>query len=139
MIAIFPSYFIQVCRYASPKNLILRLFEWPLAPYLLEPGSKLVVLGMAIPPLIGNPYNGYINPYYWVDDHPLLYGNNGSLDPSTLHLTRVTFAHPRPPHGSFADSHLIIITQVASTLVTRGLVRPENQLSQGEKNSLYWG
>ena len=35
---------------------------------------------MAIPPLIGNPYNGYINPYYWVDDHPLLYGNNGSLD-----------------------------------------------------------
>ena len=20
-----------------------------------------------------NPYNGYINPYYWVDDHPLLY------------------------------------------------------------------
>ena len=28
-----------------------------------------------LPPLIGNPYNGYINPYYWVDDHPLLYGN----------------------------------------------------------------
>ena len=27
-----------------------------------------------------NPYNGYINPYYWVDDHPLLYGNSGSLD-----------------------------------------------------------
>ena len=25
-----------------------------------------------------NPYNGYINPYYWVDDHPLLYANNGS-------------------------------------------------------------
>ena len=30
-----------------------------------------------------NPYNGYINPYYWVDDHPLLYGNNASLDPGT--------------------------------------------------------
>ena len=42
------------------------------------PGSKLLVLGMVISPLIGNPYNGYINPYYWVDDHPLLYGNNGS-------------------------------------------------------------
>ena len=28
---------------------------------------------------------GYIGPYYWVDDHPLLYGNNGSLDPSTAH------------------------------------------------------
>ena len=51
--------------------------------YIYEPGSKLLVLGMVIPPLIGNPYNGYINPYYWVDDHPLLYGNNGSLDPST--------------------------------------------------------
>ena len=31
-----------------------------------------------------NPYNGYINPYYWVDDHPLLYGHNGSLDPGTF-------------------------------------------------------
>ena len=31
----------------------------------------------------GNPYNGYINPYKWVDDQPLLYGNNGSLDPGT--------------------------------------------------------
>ena len=41
------------------------------------------ILGMVIPPLIGNPYNGYINPYYWVDDHPLLYGNNESLDPGT--------------------------------------------------------
>ena len=28
-----------------------------------------VLLGMVIPPLIGilNPYNGYINPYYWVE------------------------------------------------------------------------
>ncbi len=28
-------------------------------------------------------YDGYINHYYWVDDHPLLYGNNGSLNLST--------------------------------------------------------
>ena len=41
---------------------------------------------MVIQPLIGNPCNGYINPYYWVDDHPLLYGNNGSLDPGTYEL-----------------------------------------------------
>ena len=34
-----------------------------------------------------NPSNGYINPYYWVDDHPLLYGNNGSLDPGTSENT----------------------------------------------------
>ena len=43
---------------------------------------------MVIQPLIGNPYNGYINPYYWVDDHPRLYGNNGSLDPSTYNTSR---------------------------------------------------
>ena len=49
------------------------------------PGSKKkhLVLSDGHPPSIGNPYNGYINPYYWVDDHPLLYGRNGSLDPST--------------------------------------------------------
>ena len=34
-------------------------------------------------PYIGNPYNGYINLYYWVDDHLQLQGTNGSLDPST--------------------------------------------------------
>ncbi len=47
-----------------------------------------VLLGMGdLQPLIGNPYNyEYINPYYWVDDHPLLYGNNGSLDPGTYAL-----------------------------------------------------
>ena len=38
-----------------------------------------------------NPYNGYINPYYWVDDHPLLCGNNGSLDPGTYNPCKVTF------------------------------------------------
>ena len=35
------------------------------------------------PLMTGILIHGYINPYYWVDDHPLLYGNNGSLDPST--------------------------------------------------------
>ena len=33
-----------------------------------------------IRPLLGNPYDGCINLYYWVDDHPLLEGTNGSLD-----------------------------------------------------------
>ena len=51
--------------------------------FVYVPGSKVLVLGMVIQPSIGNPDNGYINPYYWVDDHPLLYGNNGSLDPGT--------------------------------------------------------
>ena len=29
--------------------------------------SKLLRLGMVIPPSIGNPYNGHVTPYYWVD------------------------------------------------------------------------
>ena len=40
-------------------------------------------IGDGHPTFNRNPYNGYINHYYWVDDHPLLYGNNGSLDPGT--------------------------------------------------------
>ena len=55
-------------------------------------GQKSQNGGMVIPHSIGNPYIGYTNPivyywvykpYYWVNDHPLLYGSNGSLDPST--------------------------------------------------------
>ena len=47
-------------------------------------GQKLRFFGDGRPPTFNrNPYNGYINPYYWVDDHPLLYGNNRSLDPGT--------------------------------------------------------
>lgn len=34
-------------------------------------------------PTLSDRDPGYINPYYWVHDHPLSYRNNGSLDPST--------------------------------------------------------
>ena len=50
----------------------------PIVTYV--PWSKVAILGMVIPPLLRNPYNGYINPYYWVDDHPLLYGNFMGVD-----------------------------------------------------------
>ena len=43
-------------------------------------------IGDGHPTFNRNPYNGYISPYYWVDDHPLLYGNIGSLDPSTYEV-----------------------------------------------------
>ena len=43
------------------------------------PWSKLPIWEMVIPPSIGNPPNGYINRYYWVNDHPLPWGINGSL------------------------------------------------------------
>ena len=36
-------------------------------------GQKSRFFGDGKPPTFNrNPYNGYINPYYWVDDHPLL-------------------------------------------------------------------
>ena len=49
-------------------------------------------IGDGHPTLNRNPYNGYINPYYRVDDHPLLYGNNGSLDHGT-------YMNARPSQG----------------------------------------
>ncbi len=48
--------------------------------------AKSRYIGDGHPTFNRNPYNGYINPYYWVDDHPLLYGNNGSLDPGTYNM-----------------------------------------------------
>ena len=35
--------------------------------------DQLLILGMVIPPSIGNPkkWVRYVNPYYWVHDHPL--------------------------------------------------------------------
>ncbi len=58
--------------------------------------ARRVFWGMGIiPPLIGILTMGILNPYYWVDDHPLLCGNNGSLDPGTKTLNfdlDVTFA-----------------------------------------------
>ena len=50
-------------------------------------------IGDGHPTFHRNPYNWYINPYYWVDDHPLLFGNNGSLDPGTYQKTRKTLAN----------------------------------------------
>ena len=38
---------------------------------LYVPGSDhLLILGMAIPPFNRNLYIGYLNPFYWVHDHP---------------------------------------------------------------------
>ena len=75
-----------MCKYST--FLLLKCLQIKLKnPYV--PWSKVAILGMVIPPVIENPYNGYVNPYYWVDDHPLLYGNNGSLDP-IAHMDSIT-------------------------------------------------
>ena len=57
-------------------------------------------LGMVIQPFNRNPYTGYINPYYWVDDHPLLYGNNVSLDPGTHAATLHPFFYWKSQIGN---------------------------------------
>ena len=68
---------IGTCRFFEGASFIaVYIWTWLISIFYV-PGSKLLLLGMVIPPSIGNHYNGYINPYYWVDDHPRLYGNNG--------------------------------------------------------------
>ena len=67
----------------SHLNPILKLPMHAQSPY--EPGSKLLILGIIIPP-IGNPRHRYVNPYNWVDDHLLLQGGNGNLDPTPLKI-----------------------------------------------------
>ena len=67
-------------------------------------------IGDGHPTFNRNPYNGYINPYYWVDDHPLLYGNIGSLDPSTHKsnsMIELKWFGAQPPLVSFF--HLLVI------------------------------
>ena len=54
------------------------------------------------PPSIGNPYSGYINPYYWVDDHPLVEGNNGCIHASIYHLGYQAADLVNPPRQSDA-------------------------------------
>ena len=72
---------IPFCHVRCHTQHLLRLWSWNWH----APGSihSLYWGWSGHPTFNRNPYNGYINPYYWVDDHPLLYGNNGSLDPST--------------------------------------------------------
>ena len=43
----------------------------------------------------------------WVDDHPLLYGNNGSLDPSTINHKQSSIHTVNIPlsHGSYRSKH----------------------------------
>ena len=109
-------------------------------------GQEFAIWGMVIPPLIGNPYNGYINPYYWVDDYPL-HGNNGSLEPITHEifstypprydrqfydrrtLRNATKTPVVLPHGN-------LISQIAQTThknnISLGAISVGNSLNQTE-------
>ena len=69
-------------RFPSVDQLIRAAWP-PTLPWMICAMVKSRYIGDGHPTFNRNPYNGYINPYYWVDDPPLLYGNNGSLDPGT--------------------------------------------------------
>ena len=64
-----PSKMIDVIKHGSFRGPAMTESQWVticiynyIYIYIYEPGSKLLVLGMVIQPLIGNPYNGYIKP-----------------------------------------------------------------------------
>ena len=71
-------------------------------------------IGDGHPTFNRNPYNGYINPYYWADDHPLLYGNNGNLDPGTNECPSQRFT------VGVLDSWISFLTTSFSIWKTRG-------------------
>ena len=58
-------------KYASTPRVTSVTWDYQSMPDLLDLTcarvDQLLILRMVIPPLIGNPYNGYINPYYWVE------------------------------------------------------------------------
>ena len=77
-----PNHF-AVCTHKWIKPRIIGSEPWL---NLYVSGSKLLLLGMVIPPLLGKPCNGYINPYYKVDDHCYYrktMENTGTSVPST--------------------------------------------------------
>ena len=83
---------------------------------------------MVIQPLIGNPYNGYINPYYWVDDHPLLYGNNVSLDPSTNHVPSLKNSGKTHQTSMFLDKNQVCQTYDGTSLKAKKILGPAKTL-----------
>ncbi len=90
----------------------------PSAPTNLDVchGQKSRFFGDGHPTFNRNPSNGYINPYNWVDDYPLLYGNNGSFDPGTCSpcLPLDSRCWKFPVSVGFRKDHQVLI-QVAST------------------------
>ena len=68
-----------------------------------------------------NPYNRYINPYYWVDDHPLLYGNNGSLDPGTNDCFLGNSGNSNHPNFSDASKFGLVLLLGGSSQLVSGL------------------
>ena len=57
-------------RYMGGTDLMSESSQHDHSPQIAEVTTSVAIWGMVIPPLVGNPYNGYIKHYYKVDDHP---------------------------------------------------------------------
>ena len=70
-------------------------------------------IGDGHPTFNRNPYNAYLNSYYWVDDHPLLYGNNGSLDPGTyIYILQIEPSQFVDVHNEWDTQQLDIFSKI---------------------------
>ena len=86
-------------------------------------------IGDGHPTFNRNSYNGYINPYYWVDDHPLLYGNVMGVDrPDRTHDRQIPRSHETHSKGLvtffgggiFVGDHLVFQILPRSWFVLEG-------------------
>ena len=89
-------------------------------------------IGDGHPTFNRNPYNGYINPYHWVDDHPLLYGNNGSLDPGTYIYIFMKGNSHSPPMEKLAI-HLLNVAVCAENISRAIFVQLESDHLWGSR------
>ena len=90
------SNWMQECvhQQKGPVTLILKGPAIPFGFHLCH-GQKSRFFGDGHPTFNRNPFNGYINPYYWVDfSHPRLYGNNGSWS-TRSHISCIAMLHLR--------------------------------------------
>ncbi len=73
------TYVVSALRCFHFTGKILQFPRYVTLPYIaiICAMVKSRYIGDGHPTFNRNPYNGYINPYYWVDDHPLLYGSMG--------------------------------------------------------------
>ena len=74
--------------------------NWIISPGV---GVKMTNVWVATTLYKGNPYNGYINPYYWVDDHPLIIYTYIYIHMETLanhHIIDYTFTSLQPSGSS---------------------------------------
>ena len=112
--------FVCLCFFLGIQLYLRNQVVWKPMNYKYVPiyvtGSKLLILVMVIPPLIGNPYNhSYINRYYWVDFPIPTIGKLWEFRPDGIYL-------PQPGRSCLS---FLFVFQSASFNLSRNLaLRP---------------